>query len=57
MVVASAGRLAFVTLLICLLVRWILDWKRPSQIGLAWAGLALLVLGLMASPGSQARVD
>lgn len=43
MVVASMGRLAFLTLLACLLVRWFLDWKRPYQI----CALYLLLLGFV----------
>lgn len=47
MVIASAGRLAFLALLVCLLVRWFLNWKRPQQLSFIWAMLSLLVLAPM----------
>jgi hypothetical protein len=47
MVIASMGRLAFLTLVICLLVRWFFNWKRPYQVCFIWMMLLVIVLGLL----------
>ena len=47
MVLASMGRLSLLTLLICLLVRWFLGWRRPYQICFLYSMLVALVAGLL----------
>lgn len=47
MVIASMGRLSFLALVICLLVRWFLNWKWHYQACLTWIAFSLVVLGLL----------
>jgi O-Antigen ligase len=47
MVLSSMGRLSLLTLVICLLVRWIVGWNRPYQICLVYSTLLVVVVGLL----------
>jgi hypothetical protein len=47
MIISSMGRLAVLTLAICLLLRWFLNWRRPYQVCFAYVMLLLVVVGLL----------
>jgi hypothetical protein len=47
MVISSMGRLSMLTLVICLVLRWLLNWRRPYQVCFAYAMLLIVFIGLL----------
>lgn len=47
MVISSMGRLAALMLVICVLLRWFLNWRRPYQVCFAYVMLLLVVTSLL----------
>ena len=57
MVIASVGRLSFLALAFCLILRWFLNWKRPYQVCFIWTVVSLTVLLLLLGQRPGGLID